>query len=203
MSKSMKNWSEIERFITENRPLLDIEEPDSRVWESLQKKLDRKANTNISFENVYKAVAAVALIATVGIGSYQLGKSNRNLMQVADIAQPDWEILLPKSQADSEIQEIETYYAMQIGDRYDELKQYNLSQYDFSKEFLGEMKKVEEAYMEVKADLNSDGYNERLIQGMVATYEARIRILTQLLDRIQEQNQQALPKQKKTKPAKL
>jgi len=189
-------WEEIEQYIQTHRDELDVETPDPALWDRIQGKLiipkEKKPHKHFFSRYPYIKVAAIVLI-TVGVcyvifklepwhQSYQLASSFHQLESTER----------PRTYH-PELAEVETYYNMQVQQHMEEIQRYNLKNYHFAPEFLKELKQADASYLDLKKDIHQDGYNEKLINGLIATYELKIKILGELLHQIEQSKEQQIP----------
>ncbi len=189
-------WKELEHYIQTHRDDLDVEAPGPKIWDQIEMELATEEKGKLSkhffAKYPYWKMAAIVLI-TVGI-CYVI------------FAQKPWEKPLniaghlteqPFNERPldyhPEFAEVETYYSMKVQQQLEAIDQYDLRDFNFADEFLQEIKHADDSYVELKKDIYEDGYNEKLINGMIATYELKIKILQDLLHQIEQYKEQEIP----------
>lgn len=187
-------WPEIEAYIRKNRQALDVEEPRPELWGEIEKKLDNvilpvSPRKHFFMRYPYWKVAAIVLVT---VGLCYIIFTQHSMRQRAQVLSGSFTQMTFSKQPginNPEVMELESYYFMEINQRLDQLEQYELDKYHFVPEFLEELAQAEQSYLDIKQDFLEDGVNERLVSGMIATYELKIKILEQLLQQIQESQQ--------------
>ena len=175
-----------------NREELDVDEVRPEVWKRIEAQLPNPASQNFFSKYPYLKVAAIVLLSfVVSYGIFQY-RHKTDLRQAAVDISHSLGVERP-SVWEPELEEMESYYQMEVSRKLDKLGSYDLKAYPFAYQFLEELNHAESSYLDLKKDMIQDGYNEHIIQGMIATYEQKIKILEQLFQHIQQSKTEAQP----------
>ncbi len=163
----------LEKFIRENRADFDTGVPSLNVWASLDQHLDRqRPSGRVVWMRRLRLAAAVALLLTAGggIGAY-LTNSSKTLESLADVS--------------PEHAEMERYFSSQVNEKLAKLATYK--QDGMVK---ADIQELDEAYEQLKLELENApaGADEQIIQAMIETYQTKISILEQVLEKIENVN---------------
>ena len=179
-------WEKIITYIKQNREQLDVESVPPELWSRIETQLPGASSRNFFSQYPYLKAAAIVFVSVAvsyGVFHYKhmanIKQAAVDLPHTAGAERPIWE---------PEVEEMESYYEMEVGKKLDQLKIYNLDSYPFAYQFLEELNYAESSYLDLKKDMIQDGYQEVIIQGMIATYEQKIKILEQLIHHINESN---------------
>lgn len=185
-------WKKISEYIEDNRAEIDLDEPRIDLWMDIEEELHPKVRKHWFSRAPFLKVAAIVLFS-VGISYVSFGpasifkaKGVENIAEAPSTPASEAELDLFASEEDTELQEVETYYAMQVAKRQQNLEEYNLSEYTFSAQYLEELNSIDAAFEELRQELEQEGLYEHKIEAMVQTYELKIKILEQMLRQIRK-----------------
>lgn len=125
-------------------------------WNEFQK---RRPKSNV--RTVWMIAASVALLLSVGLAFMNLSEESNEQL--------------------SELEEIELFYEGQIDQMTQLVK--NLSG---DEEILYDLKEMDQAFEEVKADLNDDAASQEVIEAMMNHYRLKLKILERMLEEIKD-----------------
>ncbi len=165
----------LEKWISDNRELFDEPLPHghtSRFAEKLKNRSDKKA----VYPGWGKAAAVILLFFSIGWAVIHSGKESGARETIAETAM-----------VNSEIQEAEMFFAMQIKARKQEVIT-EAGNDPETEQALKELEKLEKQYEELKEELVINPGNERIIAAMIENYRLRLSILEKLLDQIRMKN---------------
>lgn len=165
--------SNLERFIQENRTDFDSAVPSLKVWAQLDQHLDRqRPKGRVVWMKRLRAAAAVLLLLTAGgaMGAY-LTNQNKAVDSLSDIS--------------PEHAEMERYFSTQVEEKLAKLASYH--QDGIVK---ADLEELDQAYEQLKKDLETapTGADEKIIQAMIETYQTKINILEQVLEKVERVN---------------
>lgn len=84
----------------------------------------------------------------------------------------------------SEWEEVELFYQNQIDDMT-----ILVTNYSSDKSLLNDLEEMDNAFLEIKNDLQDDAANEEVIEAMMNHYRLKLEILEKMLDEIREDNE--------------
>ncbi|WP_250631864.1 hypothetical protein [Rhodoflexus caldus] len=182
----------IEKFISQNREAFDSEEPDAKVWASIQKGMQQgKSVRMVPLYRLWQVAASIILLLGTGIG--WLVYENRQLQKNAASTFPTNDaVTVTLDQIAPELAEAEDFYTRQIQLKSDELSRYDLKKLGVGKDYETELKKLNEAYGELKNDFYKTG-SQRVVEAMIQNLQYRMELLNkqlEILEKVQKQTQQ-------------
>lgn len=152
----------LEDFISNRRQDFDFLEPDARLWEGIEKKLDKGRKRHLSY--YISRVAAVVAIFMLSFVAQRYFYHQKN--SVAKIP---------------ELQEAEVYYSSLIDQKLKEVRPMLTEFPDIQKELDGDMTELDSVYNSLKDDLEDNVSNQQVIEAMIENYRTRIDILEEML----------------------
>ena len=196
-------WNEIEKHIETHRDELDADLPGDAIWEGIAAGLDaRRARKKPLREHVfsrapYWKVAAIVLLTT-GASYFafhpqpaafltHVGTENAGDTQGQETQEKAEATAFPLP--DPELAELEAYYLSQFNERWEELRRYDLGQFQFAGQFIHELEEVDHNYRELRQEIAEEGYHVHMIEGLIKTHEMKIKILESLLIQIKKDEQ--------------
>jgi len=164
---------EIEKYITNNKA--EFEEtfgPKESLWSKIDEelRLDKTAKViNLTWwKPVLKIAAVLLLISSLGIVSILLNKNE-----------------IAKSQP-SELKEIDAHYVSLIDAKYTLIKNNTAINDEDKNAFFYAIAELEKESEQLMSELNKNFNNSILINAMVNNYKERLRLLDQLLHKIEK-----------------
>ncbi len=187
---------EIEKFITQNREAFDSEAPDAKVWVSIQKGMQQgKSVRMVPLYHLWQVAASIIVLLGTGIG--WLMYENRQLQENAASTLPTNDaIRVTLDQIAPELAEAEDFYTRQIQLKSDELSHYDLKKLGVGKDYETELKKLNEAYGELKNDFYKTG-SQRVVEAMIQNLQYRMELLNKQLEILEKVQKQTLQKNEK------
>lgn len=162
----------LEKFIRDNRELLDDKTPDKSVWDKIENEIGGdKKKKHIDFSFVWKAAA----VFFFGMSAYLLFQLNNN----RNIANYQPEI----SAADiiEEFEETEAFYISEISEKRANIEAINYINPDLAASFQQDIHTMDSIYNDLKKEL-SENSNEQVFNALVQNLQIRIEILNQQLN---------------------
>ena len=149
------------KFVSDQRQEFELYEADNQeMWSEIQRRLDQKDRFK---PPVWLKVAAVfALVFTSFVTWYAINNKQ----------------VLPQ-----QVIEMEAYYGPLTGEKMQFIK----SNQDIDPAILQDLEVLDKAYKELKEDLKDDVDNQEVINAMIQTYRAKLKILEQILSEIQNE----------------
>ncbi len=188
-------WKIISTYIHKHRKEIDLDEPRADLWMDIEEQLRPPAKKHWLSRAPYLKAAAMVFI-TAGLSYVSFGPRTVLVQEVelAPLPSETEEVLMSEieelptleEEPNDELEELETYYLMQLAKKQENLDQYNLNNYRFAKQYIQELEVIDRAFKELKEELTQEGLYEYRIEAVVQTYELKIKILEQLLHQIQK-----------------
>jgi len=150
-------------FVNEHRKEFELYEPDDLSWGEIEKRLDTQKRFGI--REWIKVAAVFVILAAVGVVWY---------------AKQDDEALPPQ------VIELEAYYGSLTTEKLKFIKSYD---HNIDPAVWQDLDTLDRAYNELKEDLQDDIDNEEVVSAMIRTYRAKLELLEQILEEIQNENE--------------
>ena len=173
MTFKKKKMDNLEKFIRENRADFDTCVPSLDVWANLDQHLDRqRPSGRVVWMKRLRVAAAVLVLLTAGgaAGAY-LTNAGKTVASLADVS--------------PEHAEMERYFNSQV-----EEKLAKLASYKQDGIVKADIQELDETYEQLRKDLENapSGADEKIIRAMVETYQSKISILEQVLEKVENVN---------------
>ncbi len=165
--------SNLEKFILENRADFDADVPSLNVWANLDRHLDHQRPTmRLVWMKRLRAAAAVLVLLMAGgaVGAY-LTNQSKSVESLADVS--------------PEHAEMERYFSSQVQEKLAKLASYKQDGV-----VKADIKELDESYEQLRQELQDapEGAEEKIIQAMIETYQTKINILEQVLEKVESVN---------------
>lgn len=173
---------ELERLILDNRHSFEEEEPQDGHFERFEAKLQKasKPVRKINFRPVLK-IAAVVIFALMAVN------------QVRIWVKPEKKETLSLGSISPQYREVEFYYTTAIQTGMKQLQVLEKEGYISEKEqqvMKKEQKEFDLMYQKLLEDLEANPDDERVINAMLEYYQARMNVLTLIVNKLNEVKQQ-------------
>jgi len=166
---------QFEEFVKKHRDALDVYEPRTQLWDSVQEQLKRQKKQRWL---KYAAIAAGVLLIA-GTAAWILEKKTQPVMVQQTAEQP----------ISPEIQEAEKYYSSIVEVKRAELNKYCKDYPELGKEFEQEVNNLNVLYSQLKEEYkNSDG-REAVMKAMIDNLQTQVQITGRQLQIIQSVKQ--------------
>lgn len=163
----------LEKFIRENRAEFDTGVPSLDVWAKLDQHLDqqRPAGRVVWMRRLRAAAAVLLLLMLGGLGGAHFVNSANNANTLADVS--------------PEHAEMERELSRQVDEKLAKLATYK--QDSVVKE---DIQELDATYEELRHELENapEGAKEKIVQAMIETYQTKINILQQVLEKVEGVN---------------
>ena len=157
----------LETFVKENRKDFDVFEPSASLWAKIETGLDSKKKEKKSVKLYLWMSAAAAIIAVFGLVWLYAGKARNHDLEIADVN---------AAAAQKEIQ-----FASLITEKRDSLAIFASANPDLYKKFTDDLKKLDEDYERLKAELPTTPNQVFVVKAMVKNREIQLNLLKQQL----------------------
>ncbi len=165
--------SNLEKFILENRADFDTGVPSLNVWANIDRQLDRQrpAVRMVWMKRLRAAAAVLVLLLAGGAAGAYLANRGGAVDSLADVS--------------PEHAEMERYFSSQV-----EEKMAKLASYKQDGVVKADLKELDETYEQLREELKDApvGAEEKIIQAMIETYQTKISILEQVLEKVESVN---------------
>ena len=162
----------LEKFIKNNRELLDDKTPDKSVWSKIEQEIDQdNKKKHIDFSFIWKA-AAVFFFGVSAYLLFQLNSTSNNSNLQSELS---------TAGIIEEFEETEEFYISQISEKRADIEAINHIKPDLAKSFQEDINKMDSLYNELKKELSQDS-NEQVFNALVQNLQMRIEILNQQLN---------------------
>ncbi|MEM7102417.1 MAG: hypothetical protein AAF502_04730 [Bacteroidota bacterium] len=166
---------QLDKFMRENRAAFDAAEPDSMIWDNIEKAITPAGQSKVVNIWGYARVAAVAiLLLTIGAigGSYFSGSAYQSPgLVMQDLS--------------TEYAEAEAYYVSQINQKMDQIKTFDLSE-----SVVEDIQSLNDEFNSLRSKLGDEVTDEVIISAMIENYKTKIRILERVVDRMEKSEQE-------------
>lgn len=171
----------LERFVKDHKKDFDQFEPPADLWNKIENQLDEKQigfNAEIkkagSIRNSFllKIAAAIIPLIIAGIGFYQY-----QMKQLTEL-----------SNIDPGMAKQQTHYVSLIEIKRSELKQLEKEEPQLYKEFISEIKKLDQGYQKLKMELPESPNQEETVKAMIKNLQIQTELLNQQLQIIEQIN---------------
>ncbi|MBI1226164.1 MAG: hypothetical protein GC192_13095 [Bacteroidetes bacterium] len=163
----------LEKFIRENRAEFDTGVPSLDVWANLDRHLDRQRPSGrvVWMRRLRVAAAVLVLLTAGGIGGAYLFNPHKSVESLSDVS--------------PEHAEMERYLSSQVN-----AKLAKLASYKQDGIVKADIKELDETYEELRHELENapEGAEEKIVQAMIETYQTKINILEQVLEKVEKVN---------------
>ncbi|WP_316830547.1 hypothetical protein [Pedobacter aquatilis] len=157
----------LETFVKENRKDFDVFEPSAKLWANIEKELDKKKAVKKPVKLYLWMSAAAAIVVVFGLVWLYAGKSRSRDLEIADVN---------AAAAQKEIQ-----FASLITEKRDSLAIFASANPDLYKKFTDDLKKLDEDYERLKAELPTTPNQVFVVKAMVKNREIQLNLLKQQL----------------------
>jgi len=159
----------LEEFVRNHREEFDLFEPDDRLWEGIEKKIDSGKTRRLGYYFYRAAGIAAIFLITLTAHRFFFGSQN----QVPEIP---------------ELMEAEEYYSGLIDNKLKEAQPL-LSEYpEIQNELDTDLSELDSVYKDLKEDLKDNVANQEVIEAMLDNYRMRVEILEEMLDYLESKN---------------
>ena len=165
-------------FIEEHREEFDVETPSADLWDRIEQQMDgheSKKVFSIKRYIPYAAAAVILVAAFVFINTQKtkeiLSDKNSGIEQIQNDLVPDFG-------------EVENYYVIQVNDRLNDLKQYEIDP-----DFLDEVSDLKEEFDELKLEMGVGADPGVVLEAMIDNYRLRLELLEDLLNAMKRTQQ--------------
>jgi len=173
---------ELEQLIINNRQLLQNEEPLEGHFERFEARLlnSSKPTRLINFRVVLK-IAALVVFALLAVNQARIWLI------------PEKKVALTLGSVSKEYQEVEFYYtnAIQVGmNQWRTLSHEGFVSESEQQNMQKEQMEFDQMYQKLQVDLEANPTDERVINAMLEYYQARMNIITIIINKLQDAKQQ-------------
>ncbi len=167
-----------EQFFKENRLRLDDEDFSPDAWENIETSIKTQRKKLI----ISKLYIAAGILLILSLGFTLLLNKNSKSVDIQNQA-----ILTNVS---AELAEQELNYIHAVNERINVIKQIKIPKENAKmfKEFVQQLKIIDQQYEEYKQELKKNGYNTELIQQIIYNYQLKLSVLQMLQNEMNKIN---------------
>jgi ribosomal protein S25 len=158
----------LKSYIEHNREELEVYEFDlDQGWSELSNRLE--PDVSVKKLKLWKSIAAAASILLVASLSF---------------------IIIQNGSGDKlpiELVETQNYYQQQIDQKVALVRSISGSE-----ELVADLERMDAVFEELKGDLQDDVHNEAVVTAMIDNYRLKLRILEEILEELEEQNDEGI-----------
>ncbi|KRT18163.1 hypothetical protein ASU31_02460 [Pedobacter ginsenosidimutans] len=156
----------LETFVKENRKAFDVMEPSAGLWAKIEQELDNKKKKKPAKLYLWMSAAA-AIVVVFGLAWLYVGKLQNKDLEIADVS---------ASYAKKEV-----HFAGLITEKRDSLAIFASANPELYKKFTADLKKLDEDYERLKAELPTSPNQTFVVKAMVKNREIQLQLLKQQL----------------------
>ncbi|WP_240615365.1 hypothetical protein [Pedobacter paludis] len=156
----------LETFVKENRKSFDAFEPSAGLWAKIELELDKKKKKKPVKLYLWMSAAA-AIVVVFGLVWLHAGRMQNRDLEIADV--------------NSAYAQKEGHYAGLITEKRDSLAIFASANPDLYKKFTADLRKLDEDYERLKAELPTTPNQLYVVKAMVKNREIQLQLLKQQL----------------------
>ncbi len=165
----------LEQFIQQNRAAFDDATPSLKVWAELDRQLQKEPEEqaprlHTQWVRLASIAASVAILIAFGMGmGYYLSQTTaQDSVSLASVS--------------PEYAEMEKYLTNSIDDRMA-----RLANYEHEEGIINDLEQIDEVMAELQEELRNcpKGGEEKIVENLIRTYQAKIAILERVLNRME------------------
>jgi hypothetical protein len=156
----------LETFVKENRRAFDVMEPSAGLWAKIEHELDTKKKKKPVKLYLWMSAAA-AIVVVFGLVWLYAGRLQNKDLEIADVS---------ASYAKKEV-----HFAGLITEKRDSLAIFASANPELYKKFTADLKKLDEDYERLKAELPTSPNQTFVVKAMVKNREIQLQLLKQQL----------------------
>lgn len=169
--------NELERIMKENSAKFLDQEPPAGHFERFEQKL-AKQKKKARIINLSKRISRYAAIGLLVLMS--------SLWAINEFIQPE-ERTLRLSDVNQEYQEVEFFFTNQIDSKYEYIQNTDfVEDEEYKTNLLQELDKMDIVYETLQKELGANPDDERIIQAMIRHYQTKLKIMSDILKRLQQ-----------------
>lgn len=180
LDKEMKEEDYIEKLITNRLEELNNEEPPAGHFDRFEARLRAESRKKvISWQKVWQIAAAVVFVLLAG---------NQVRLWMA----PDEKQVITLAGISPEYAEVEYFYTRSIQDgiaTWNDLARTGLVPEEENRIMQEEFKEFERRFEEIQKEFEAHPQDERVIQAMLEYYQAKLSVITMIVNKLQEVKQ--------------
>ncbi|MCK5821177.1 MAG: hypothetical protein KAH17_04805 [Bacteroidales bacterium] len=167
---------ELEKIMRDNSAEFLNQEPSVGHFERFDQKLARQ-NRKGKIIRMSKKISRIAAIGLLVLMSSmwafnEFSQSGQQHMKLGDISQ--------------EYQEVEFFFTNQIDSRYENIQNCQLIESkEYKTKLLEELNQMDSIYENLQQELGANPNDERIIQAMIQHYQTKLKIMSDILNRLQ------------------
>jgi len=166
----------LEQFISENRDQFDVYDPDDRVWNGINSRIN-KSRKLPSLKQVIWWAAIIIVTFTASFLLQEFLSRHNTLTESKDRKNHKLEI--------PELQEAEIYYANLVDEKILEVEPLLEGQPELGNALKNDLAVLDSIYAELENDLKDNIANDAVVEAMIQNYRLKLEILEDYLEHLQ------------------
>jgi len=167
--------TKIEDFIRENKKEFDTEMPSSKLWDNIEKELNKKSKKNTALNIRLWIGVAASLLVLLGITFVYVFPAKKDRMSIADVN---------PAYASKQLR-----FASLIEQKRDSLQIFETANPELYKKFSSDLQQLNLAYENLRKQLPASPNQQLVVKAMVKNLEIQLQLVSQQLSIITEVSQ--------------
>ncbi len=163
--------SELEKYLVENRPEFDTDEPADGHFDRFKARLGNRQGRKSPFTGFLQIAASLAIVISGGLIIIQTNKSGDKIAV---------------SNLPADVEEASEYYAHQVDYKYEQIAGYTFTSRKEKEVLLDELKEMDEYYQQLLEDLNANPGDERAINALITHYQMKLDVMDHILEQLNQ-----------------
>lgn len=165
----------LEKFILENRKMLDRHEPDPEIWGKLSSRVHGKRRNLIKY--LSRAAAILLIVCSSVIAFMYFGSQSANRNKGFSENRP----------GPPELREAEIYYTSRASNLLEEAQVLLSENPILEEELLTDISRLDSLCLKIRKDLKDNVSNQDVIEALILNYRIKVDILEEMLILLIEQ----------------
>ncbi len=166
----------LEQFVSENRDQFDVYDPDDRVWNGINARIN-KGRKMPSLKQVIWWAAVILITFSASFLLQEFLSRNNSVTERKE--RKDQKLEIP------ELQEAEMYYTNLVDEKILEIEPLLEGQPEIGNALKSDLAKLDSIYDELENDLKDNIANDAVVEAMIQNYRLKLEILEDFLDHLQ------------------
>jgi len=164
---------ELKKYLNDNRSEFESDGPSENLWAKIDQDLRPAEKNKFSF-GAWKVAASVAIL--LGLGYLFLNNPNPGNSDPELVENNEREGVNVMSDISKDLEEVETYYSMQVNDKMSQLQDYEIDE-----ELVSEVDELKKEFEELKKEMGVGADQSIVVEAMINNYRLRLMLLEDLL----------------------
>lgn len=157
---------DLEKHIKEQRLLMDADQPREGHEDRFREKLAYQPARKVNFRHALQIAASIAVILA---SAFVLIRTNKSGDKVAVMEIP------------ASVIEADIYYATQVDQRVDEIRQFDFENAEEKTLLLEELEELDAYQLQLMKDLEANPDDERVLNALIKHYQLKLEVMDQII----------------------